>query len=106
MIIILLVFVLHSSKRIFKSVVFALQVECHPYLNQSKLLNFCKERGILLTAYSPLGSPGILAKPNTPAPLKDPKIAEVAKKYGKTVAQTILRYLVSFKAKYKSTNKV
>ncbi|XP_021916998.1 aldose reductase-like isoform X2 [Zootermopsis nevadensis] len=70
------------------------QVECHPYLNQSKLLDFCKERGILLTAYSPLGSPGILAKPDTPAPLKDPRIAEVAKKHGKTVAQTILRYMI------------
>lgn len=51
----------------------------------------------MLTAYSPLGSPGILAKPDTPAPLKDPKITEVAKKHGKTAAQTILRYLASFK---------
>ncbi|KAJ9598319.1 hypothetical protein L9F63_010997, partial [Diploptera punctata] len=70
------------------------QVECHPYLNQSKLLAFCKERQILLTAYSPLGSPGILAGPDTPAPLKDPKIIEIAEKHGKTVAQTIIRYLI------------
>jgi len=71
-----------------------LQVECHPYLNQSKLLEFCKARGIVLTAYSPLGSPGILARSDTPAPLKDPKIIEIAKKRGKTAAQIILRYLV------------
>ncbi|XP_072145519.1 aldo-keto reductase family 1 member C1-like isoform X2 [Dermacentor andersoni] len=35
----------------------ALQVECHAYLNQDDLLQFCKEHSICLTAYAPLGSP-------------------------------------------------
>ena len=34
------------------------QVECHPLLNQGKLLAFCHENKIHLTAYSPLGSNG------------------------------------------------
>ncbi|KAJ9598316.1 hypothetical protein L9F63_010994, partial [Diploptera punctata] len=70
------------------------QVECHPYLNQSKLIAFCKERGIVITAYSPLGSPNAIAKQTTPAPLQDPKLLQLAKKYNKSVAQIILRYLI------------
>ena len=71
------------------------QIECHPYLNQSKLIAFCKEKGIVVTAYCPLGSPNAIAKETTPAPLQDPKLQELAKKYKKSVAQIILRYLVS-----------
>lgn len=34
----------------------SLQVECHPYLNQRKLLDFCKSKEIALVAYGALGS--------------------------------------------------
>ncbi|PSN30152.1 hypothetical protein C0J52_23236, partial [Blattella germanica] len=71
------------------------QIEVHPYFNQSKLIAFCKEKGIVVTAYSPLGSPNAIAKEDTPAPLQDPKLQELAKKYKKSVAQIILRYLAS-----------
>lgn len=33
-----------------------LQIEAHPYLLQPELLEFCKEKGIILQAYSPLGN--------------------------------------------------
>merc|ERR1711862_461360 len=71
------------------------QVECHPYFNQEKLNNFCKEKGFVLTAFSPLGSPARpWAKAGEPSLLDDPKIQEVAKKYGKTSAQVILKFNV------------
>ena len=34
------------------------QVECHPYNNQSKLLQFLSKHNIKITAYSPFGNPG------------------------------------------------
>lgn len=42
----------------FKVVPATNQVETHPYLPQPELLAFCREHGILLEAYSPLGSAG------------------------------------------------
>ncbi|KAJ8873159.1 hypothetical protein PR048_026776 [Dryococelus australis] len=72
------------------------QVECHPYMNQKKLRELCKQHNIVITAYSPLGNPGSsYLPPGTPNILKDAKLVELAGKHGKSVAQVILRYLVS-----------
>lgn len=60
------------------------QVECHPYLQQTELKEFCKEHGILFEAYSPLM--------NGTKVLQDPLIQEIANQHGKTPAQVILRW--------------
>jgi len=72
------------------------QVEAHVYLNQKPMIDLCRQYGIVLTAYGPLGRPGLSQDPvNDPTLLDDPQIKGVAAKYGRTVAQILLRYLVS-----------
>ncbi|TFK00678.1 C-C motif chemokine 4-like [Platysternon megacephalum] len=70
------------------------QVECHPYLNQGKLLAFCKSKDILLEAYCVLGSQRdkIWGDQSTPVLLEDPVLGAIAKKYNRSPALVALRY--------------
>nr|XP_042705186.1 estradiol 17 beta-dehydrogenase 5-like isoform X3 [Chrysemys picta bellii] len=70
------------------------QVECHPYLNQGKLLAFCKSKDILLEAYSVLGSQRdkMWIDQSTPVLLEDPVLGAIARKYNQSPALVALRY--------------
>ncbi|XP_060981647.1 prostaglandin F synthase 1-like [Dama dama] len=71
------------------------KVECHPYLNQSKLLEFCKSHDIVLVAYGTLGSQRLQwVNPNYPNLLEDPVLCAIAKKHKQTPALVALRYRV------------
>lgn len=76
---------IYESARIKPAVV---QVESHPYLPETELLQFCKEKGIVLLAFAPLGHgmrPGLL---------EDPAISAIATRVGKTPAQVLLAWAV------------
>ncbi|XP_028931969.1 aldo-keto reductase family 1 member D1 isoform X1 [Ornithorhynchus anatinus] len=72
------------------------QVECHPYFTQPKLLEFCRSHGIVLVGYSPLGTCRDESWVNVSSPplLEDPLLLSLGRKYGKTVAQVVLRFNV------------
>ncbi|KAK4419028.1 NADPH-dependent aldo-keto reductase, chloroplastic [Sesamum alatum] len=66
------------------------QVECHPSWQQAKLREFCKSKGVHLSGYSPLGSPGTTWIKSEV--LKHPVLVATAEKLGKTPAQVALRW--------------
>jgi aldehyde reductase len=76
---------IYESARIKPAVV---QVESHPYLPETELLEFCKEKGIVFLAFAPLGHGA------RPGPLEDPVITAIAARVGKTPAQVLLAWAV------------
>lgn len=68
---------------------FANQVEFHPYLNQRELLRYCEEHEITLIAFRPFGKGKLLRE--------EPLFSRIGKRYGKTGAQVILRWLIQQK---------
>lgn len=70
------------------------QVECHPYFTQPKLMEFCRQHGIVIVGYSPLGTSRDPSWVNLKSPplLEDEVLVSIAKKHNKTTAQVALRF--------------
>jgi diketogulonate reductase-like aldo/keto reductase len=74
-----------EAARIKPSVV---HVESHPYLPEWDLLNYCREKSIVLQAFAALGHS---SEPNL---LKDPVIIAIARRINKTPAQVLLAWAI------------
>jgi len=72
-----------------------LQIELHPFLTQEKLLRFCREQHVAVTAFSPLGAGSYvqlgMAREDESA-LEQPIVREVARRHGRSPAQILLRW--------------
>ena len=64
------------------------QIKYHLGMDRSDMVNYCKNNGIFLTAYSPLGRGKVFERD---------VLSQVAKKYGKTPGQIALKWLVEQK---------
>jgi alcohol dehydrogenase (NADP+) len=76
---------LYEAARIKPAVV---QVESHPYLPETELLEYCNQNNIVLLAFAPLGhgtKPGLL---------EDPVITAISARVGKTPAQVLLAWAI------------
>lgn len=66
----------------------AVQVEAHPHLPQTELLEFCRSKGVVMIAFAPLGH-GI-----RPGVLEDPAVISVSQRLNKTPAQILLSWAI------------
>jgi aldehyde reductase len=76
---------IYESARIKPAVV---EVEAHPYLPETELLEFCQKKGVVFLAFAPLGHG------QRPGPLEDPVITAIAARVGQTAAQVLLAWAV------------
>lgn len=71
------------------------QMELHPYLTQPRMLRYCAQEKIAVTAFSPLGSPSYesigMARPEENV-LRDPVVTAIAAAHSRAPAQIILRW--------------
>ncbi|XP_058802087.1 aldo-keto reductase family 1 member A1 [Phymastichus coffea] len=75
-----------------------LQIELHLYFQQNEMIEYCKNKGIPITAYSPLGTRGLvklIGKTETlPNLLANKSVLQIAQKHGKTPAQIALKHII------------
>ena len=60
------------------------QIECHPFLDQDKVIAACRKHGMAVVAYSPIARGGASG---------NELLERIGKTHGKTAAQVCLRWL-------------
>jgi diketogulonate reductase-like aldo/keto reductase len=76
---------LEEARKLCPEPLVTLQAEYHPYLDQTKVLDYCRKHGMVFTAYCPLARGKLI---------NDPVVGEIARTRGKSVAQIGLRWLL------------
>ncbi|MDR3422986.1 MAG: aldo/keto reductase [Xanthobacteraceae bacterium] len=76
---------IEQALQISKEPIVCNQIECHPFLDQSKVIAACRRHGMAVVAYSPI------ARGNA---RNDKVLARIGAAHGKTAAQACLRFLV------------
>ncbi|XP_013175996.1 PREDICTED: aldo-keto reductase AKR2E4-like [Papilio xuthus] len=73
----------------------AIQVEVHPQMIQSEIIEYAKSESMVVMGYSPFGSLVMRYGMQFPGPkIDEPILVEIARKYNKTTPQVVLRWQV------------
>lgn len=76
---------MEKARKVSETPIICNQVEYHPFYSQEKVLNYCQENDLMLTAYSPLARGKVIG---------NNVLKEIAEKNGKNEAQVTLRWLI------------
>jgi diketogulonate reductase-like aldo/keto reductase len=76
---------LDEANRVSSEPLVCNQVECHPYLDQHKVIEACRRHGVAVVAYSPIARGGAKG---------DDVLEHISRTHKKTAAQVSLRFLV------------
>jgi 2,5-diketo-D-gluconate reductase B len=76
---------LDEANRVLPEPLLCNQIECHPFLDQSKVIEASRRHGMAVIAYSPIARGGVRG---------DAVLTRIGEAHGKTAAQVCLRYLV------------
>jgi 2,5-diketo-D-gluconate reductase B len=79
------VVLLDEANRVSPEPLVCNQIECHPFLDQSKVIEASRSHGMAVIAYSPIARGGVRG---------DAVLTRIGEAHGKTAAQVCLRYLV------------
>jgi len=74
------------------------QIELHPYLQQQALVDACKSLGIVVTAYSPLGSPdsaAMMGRKDDVLLTQHPTIVQIAQEHDATPGQVLIAWALA-----------
>lgn len=74
------------------------QIELHPYLQQNARVAACKELGVAITAYSPLGSPdsaAMMGRKDEVLLTQHPAIVGIAEAHGAKPAQVLIAWALA-----------
>jgi len=72
------------------------QIERTPYLTQKRHVAYLKSNDVQITAYGPLGAPGLMSsrKPDVKPLLENEVVGKIANKHKKTIAQVLIRWQI------------
>ena len=74
-----------------------LQIECHPHLNQEKLIRFAREEGIRVSVFSPMGATSYIdlnMATDNDVLFHNEVIEHISCKHNKSPAQVMLRWAI------------